>query len=134
MLCDVGHITCRDSRINVNGINNKLSVTKQYSENVIVHNLNYIDQISHNVSDIRINPIFWKEIKYKITKHHLYPEDPVLITNVLAALASSKIIKVKIFSQIEKFTSYRDIYDFGSTHKWLLELDGGQKAIFKPKW
>lgn len=38
---------------------------------------------------------------------------------------------MNVTSEAEAITSFPDP---GSTHKWLVILDGGQRAIFKPKW
>ena len=80
----------------------------------------------------KYNEMFWEEVRRSATKEHLYSSE-VDVKRIILALASAKIVRVRLFSP-DQVDESEGIYDFGSTHKWLIDLEGGQRAIFKPKW
>ena len=75
---------------------------------------------------------YWGTVKDSVTRESLY--GPYFNwRDVTNRLASARIERAWLFSPDEK--SYEDIpQDLGSTHKWFLQLEGGQQAIFKPFW
>ena len=62
---------------------------------------------------------FWSSIRQLIKGDTLYPED-FDVTAVIKALRHAKIV-------------HADVFHRATSLKWLLTLEGGQKAIFKIK-
>ena len=88
---------------------------------------------------------FWKRVAGMSSPSHLYPSKISMysmspsIPSVLNMLSSAKIETACLFSKsdedvVRKEYGNNTLYDFGSTHKWLLRLAGDQLAIFKPLW
>ena len=78
----------------------------------------------------------WSRIRTWISGRHLYNEKDD-VDSVLRLLATSKIKKAEAFTADDQRNLRVDdskITDFGSTPKWLLTLEGGQRVMFKPKW
>lgn len=77
----------------------------------------------------------WAMSLSSITRHHLYPENSDW-RSILNALGTAPILEARLFSSEEQNISRMldSDFDYGSTHKWLLRLEGNQFAIFKPQW
>lgn len=90
---------------------------------------------SHSINDEWRD--FWKWTQSSSSAHHLYSADFDWAA-VNKGLATANIQKVYSFSSDDD--ELGDIFpklkssDFGSAYKWILVLDGGQIAIFKPQW
>jgi len=92
--------------------------------------------VKRNIADN--STAFWAHVASIATNRYLYPAE-FDIDVVLHRLATAKIIEAQLFSQDDPDVNFGQTLaggsvDYGSTHKWLLHLDGGQLVIFKPMW
>ena len=81
---------------------------------------------------------FWAHVASLATNRSLYPAE-FGIDIVLHRLARVKVTEAQLFSQDDPDVNFGHTLaggsvDYGSTHKWLLHLHGGQLVIFKPMW
>jgi len=92
--------------------------------------------VKRNIADN--STAFWAHVASIATNRYLYPAE-FDIDVVLHRLATAKITEAQLFSQDDPDVNFGQTLaggsvDYGSTHKWLLHLDGGQLVIFKPMW
>lgn len=84
------------------------------------------------------NTAFWARVTSFANSRHLYPAE-FCVEDVLRRLATAEVAAAQSFSRDDPDVNFGQTHvgghvDFGSTHKWLLHLDGGQLVIFKPMW
>ena len=84
------------------------------------------------------NTAFWARVASLSNSRYLYPVE-FRAQDAISRLATAEVKSAQCFCREElgiNFgrTNVGGPVDFGSTHKWLLELDGGQLVIFKPMW
>ena len=84
------------------------------------------------------NTAFWARVASLSDGRYLYPVE-FRAQDALSRLAKAGVKSAQCFCREElgiNFggTNVGGLVDFGSTHKWLLHLDGGQLVIFKPMW
>ena len=76
----------------------------------------------------------WRLLPNMTIKNHLYSENNRFLDKLVSALRSAPIQTVSMFQDNAARQLVEQNTDLGSTHKWLVELEGGQLGIFKPKW
>lgn len=62
---------------------------------------------------------------------HIYDNNKIFVDNILSCLKRMKVRKVNYFSKEDTFIN---VSDFGSSLKFLIELEQNQTVVFKPKW
>lgn len=67
----------------------------------------------------------WEKAKNSMTKDELFPESDLTDT-VLSAMATARLTNI---SKIDL-----GYYESGTSVKWLVELEGGQRAVMKMMW
>ena len=68
----------------------------------------------------------WMWAEQAITKNELFPDNIDDIDLVLDALMRAKIVSVDSFNTEQ--------YESGTSEKWVIHLEGGQKAMMKLRW
>lgn len=68
----------------------------------------------------------WSLADSMIDQHQLFPDNDTAIELVLRALERARIMRVTSLAV--------QGYERGTANKWILELDGGQRAVMKIVW
>ena len=89
-------------------------------------------------STIENNNAFWGRVASLSNSRCLYPVE-FRAQDVLSRLATAEVKSAQCFCSEELGINFGHTndggpVDFGSTHKWLLHLEGRQLVIFKPMW
>ena len=120
------------------GIISRFSST-QVTDEVFQLNVGGRDKSTVRVqSTAENNTAFWARVACLSDGRHLYPVE-FRAQDALSRLATARVKSAQGFCGEERGINFGGSnvggpVDFGSTHKWLLHLDGGQLVIFKPMW
>ena len=128
---DIHHV---EHKLQFKPYSNKVNRTKEHNVMLNSGKMSLLGQYNNNIyTSPFYNNTFWKYVRAQETRDHLYSHN-TRVDEILHALSSSEIVDVRLFSPGDVTKSTDVIHDYGSTHKWIITLKGGQKAIFKPKW
>ena len=121
------------------GILSRLSST-QVTDDVLHSNVGERDnsKVRTQQSTTENNTAFWARVASLSNSRYLYPVE-FRAQDALSRLATTRVKSAQCFCGEERGINFGGSnvggpVDFGSTHKWLLHLDGGQLVIFKPMW
>ena len=78
--------------------------------------------------------MLWNTLNKLHTTDSVYPRDERLLAAVQYVISHARITWVDLFATTESRTFMSSTTDNGSTHKWLVQLQGGALFVFKPQW